>query len=101
LNNSPFIESNLSGKFQLSITILVGENDTDPNDSSLRKTSQAMRQGSHRYERAKYFFDAANHKADELGVEFNWKLETVSNVGHSSSEVAPIAAELFYNSLNN
>ena len=101
LNNSPFIESNLSGKFQLSITILVGENDTDPNDSSLRKTSQAMRQGSHRYERAKYFFDAAKNKADELGVEFNWKLETVSNVGHSSSEVAPIAAELFYNSLNN
>ena len=101
LNESPFVESNLNQKFQLPITIIVGDNDTDPNDPDLRTTVQAMRQGPHRYDRAKFFFSAAKNKANELGVDFNWKLETVLNVGHSSREIAPVAAELFYNSLNN
>tara|TARA_Y100000748_G_scaffold231630_1_gene195651 strand:+ start:2876 stop:3796 length:921 start_codon:yes stop_codon:yes gene_type:complete len=101
LNNSPFIESSLKQKFQLPITIMVGENDIDTNDPDLRKTTQAMRQGVHRYDRAKFFFSAAKNKADDLGAEFNWKLITVSNVGHSANGIAPLAAELFHKSIKN
>ena len=101
LSNSPFIEANLNKKFQLPLVVMIGENDTNPNDSDLRKTVQAMRQGNHRYDRAKNFYQIATNKANELGVSFDWTFTTVPGVGHSSESIAPVAAELFFNSLNN
>ncbi len=47
--NSPMTEENIKEKFKLDLVILLGENDTDPNASSLRKTEEAMRQGKHRF----------------------------------------------------
>ena len=79
---------------------MVGENDTNPNDSDLRKTVQAMRQGEHRYARAKYFYRSAAIKAADLGVNFNWTFTSIPDVGHSSESIAPHAAEIFFKSLN-
>ena len=101
LNNSPFIEKDLTNKFALPLVVLVGENDTDPNDSSLRKTKEAMRQGDHRYARAKYFYNIAETKAKSINAQFNWKLETVPNFGHSARNTAPIAAKIFNSILSN
>tara|TARA_Y100001935_G_scaffold174515_1_gene144229 strand:+ start:285 stop:1205 length:921 start_codon:yes stop_codon:yes gene_type:complete len=101
LKNAPFDESSLAEKFQLPITIIVGENDNNPNDSSLRKTAEAMRQGNHRFERAKFFYNRAVEGSDKLGVNLNWTFRSVPNIGHSAVDIAPIAAELFHNSLNN
>ena len=84
-----------------STSVMIGENDTNPNDSDLRKTVQAMRQGQHRFARAKNFYQLATIKAAELGVDFEWIFTTVPNVGHTSESIAPIAAELFFNSLKN
>ena len=101
LSNSPFIKEDLSNKFALPLTVLVGENDTDPNDSSLRKTEEAMRQGEHRYARAKFFYNIAEETAKSINATFNWKIETVPNFGHSARNTAPIAAKLFNNILSN
>ena len=101
LKNAPIDENKLLEKFKYPMTILLGENDTDPNASSLRKTEEAMRQGIHRFERGNYFYNMAKDKAGELGVTFNWKIQTVPNVGHSNSEMAPTAAQIFITSLNN
>tara|TARA_B000000475_G_scaffold269569_2_gene263765 strand:+ start:98 stop:1135 length:1038 start_codon:yes stop_codon:yes gene_type:complete len=100
LNNSPFNKENLSKKLQLPLIVMVGENDTNPNDSDLRKTVQAMRQGEHRYARAKYFYRSAAIKAADLGVNFNWTFTSIPDVGHSSESIAPHAAEIFFKSLN-
>ena len=43
----------------------------------------------------------AKDKAGELGAAFNWKIQTVPNVGHSNNDMAPIAAQIFISSLNN
>ena len=101
LKNAPINEKQLIEKFKYPMTIILGENDTDPNDSSLRKTEQAMRQGIHRFDRGNYFFDMAKERADQLRVTFNWKIETVPNVGHSNTKIAPVAAQIFISSLNN
>ena len=91
----------LKEKFLLPLVILLGENDTNPNSSSLRKTEEAMRQGEHRYARGKYFYTTAKSKAEELNLQFNWKIFTVQNVGHSNDGLAPAAAEQFYKNLSN
>ena len=101
LQNAPIDEKQLIEKFKYPITILLGENDTDPNASSLRKTEEAMRQGIHRFARGNFFYNMAKDKADQFGVTFNWKLQTVPNVGHSNTEIASVAAQIFISSLNN
>lgn len=101
LKGSPITLDQLKTKLQLPIVILLGENDTDPNHSSLRKTEEAMRQGKHRLERGHYFFNTAKALADSLNVEFKWSLETVPGVAHSNSGMAPAAAKLFYEIFKN
>ena len=54
-----------------------------------------MRQGKHRFERGNFFYKMAKDEANELGIVFNWKLQTVPNVGHSNTNIAPVAAKLF------
>ena len=99
--NSPMTEENIKGKFKLDLVILLGENDTDPNASSLRKTEEAMRQGKHRFERGNSFYTKAKSMADSLGTEFKWTKVTVPEVGHSNFGMAPAAAKLFYDTLKN
>ena len=38
--------------------------------------------------------------ADSLGVEFNWILDTVPGVGHSNTGMAPKAAKIFFDKIN-
>ena len=99
--NSPMMEENIKEKFKLDLVILLGENDTDPNASSLRKTEEAMRQGKHRFERGNSFYTKAKSMADSLGTEFKWTKVTIPEVGHSNFGMAPTAAELFYDALKN
>ena len=95
------MESILIEKFQYAFFVILAQYHKTPNDSDLRKTVQAMRQGQHRFARAKNFYQLATIKAAELGVDFEWIFTTVPNVGHTSESIAPIAAELFFNSLKN
>ena len=99
--NSPMTEENIKEKFKLDLVILLGEDDTDPNASSLRKTEEAMRQGKHRFERGNSFYTKAKSMADSLGTEFKWTKVIVPKVGHSNFGMAPAAAKLFYDTLKN
>lgn len=82
----PYLASNLY--------ILLGDQDTDPQDSSLRRAPEAMRQGKHRLERGYYFYKSAKEKARELGVPFNWRIAEVPGVGHDNAGMAPAAARI-------
>ena len=57
--------------------MLLGENDTDPNDADLRSTPEADRQGPAPTGRAQFFFEAGRATALALGTPFGWRLETV------------------------
>ena len=98
---SPMTEEKIKDKFKLNLVILLGENDTDPNASSLRKTEEAMRQGKHRFERGNSFYTKAKSMADSLRTEFKWTKVTVPEVGHSNFGMAPTAAKLYYDILKN
>ena len=84
----------------LPITILLGELDINPNSSSLRKTEEAMRQGKHRFERGNFFYNEAKEFAESKNWKFNWRLETVPNVGHSNLGMAETAGLLIHNAFN-
>ena len=55
----------------------------------------AEAQGTNRFQRGQYFFSKAESEAAARGVEFRWALQIVPGVGHSASQMAMPAAELF------
>lgn len=76
------------------MTLLLGEQDTDPRHPSLRRDAGSDAQGTNRFDRGQAFFAAARAAAARLGVECRWRLETVPGVGHSDPGMAHAAAPL-------
>jgi poly(3-hydroxybutyrate) depolymerase len=74
------------------LTILLGEDDRDPEAAMLLKSPEAMRQGAHRLARGLTYFAAGERLAAERGVTFAWRLVTIPGVGHSNKKLAPHAA---------
>ena len=96
LKNSECDTARLKQAFKLEVTVLLGEEDTNPNHSQLRRTPKAMKQGIHRLERGTNYFNTAKKMAEQLNTPFNWKLQTVPGVAHSDKKMAPAAAEIIF-----
>lgn len=75
----------LAAYLQLPLTVFIGENDNDPNDSTLDTSREAMAQGVHRRERGENVFAAAQAAATALKVPLNWTLVIAPKTGHSGS----------------
>ena len=68
------------------VIIMLGENDNDPNDSSMDDGCEANLQGDHRLERGEIFF---NHAMDFFGSPIldHQTVEVISDVGHSGRQM--------------
>jgi poly(3-hydroxybutyrate) depolymerase len=86
----------LRAVFGRPVVLHLGEDDTDPNHSSLPRQPWAIAQGSHRFARGWHFFDAARRAAVEAGAPFAWRVVTVPGVGHSNAGMADSAAALLF-----
>jgi len=91
LRRSAVTRKKLRTALQLPVTILLGEEDTDPEHSNLRRTPEAMAQGEHRFARGHSFFEAAREYSEKLNVPFNWQLVTVPGADHDNRLMAPAA----------
>lgn len=76
---------------QLPLTVLLGEEDVDPEHPSLRRTSEALAQGPHRFARGQAFYAAGRAAAQRLDVPFGWRLATVPGADHDNRKMAPAA----------
>ena len=82
------------------MVVLLGDADTDPHHRHLRRSTEAMAQGKHRFERGHRFFAFSRDLAAEAGLEFGWRLETVPGVAHDNARMAPAAARLMVEEMN-
>lgn len=96
VKDSPLDISSVTNLLSKELTILIGENDNDPNDSGLRRNSIVDQQGVNRFTRANYFYNLAENKSIEIGCSFNWSFATLPNVGHQLSPLAVYATEILY-----
>ncbi len=93
-----YISSNsLQKSFEKKLIVLLGENDNDPSLGTFRETELAMQQGEHRLARGSYFFKTAFNLADKESWDFNWKIDTVQDVGHNYSEMSKQAVKYLKN----
>lgn len=91
LGGSTVTPEQLADAMALPVTLMLGEQDIDPQHSNLRRTPEAMAQGAYRLQRGHNFFAAAKALAGRLGVPFNWQLVLVPDVGHDNRLMAPAA----------
>ncbi len=87
-------DATLRDAFSVPLTILLGEDDNDPNGKYLRRTPEALAQGEHRLARGAFYFTSAQRAAEKIHVPLKWQLKTVPGVGHSNKGMAPAAAEI-------
>lgn len=73
--------------FQKHLIFLLGEKDDDPDLGTFRETLLVMQQGKHRLERGSYFYQKSSELSRQKSLAFNWKIDTVENVGHNYREV--------------
>jgi pimeloyl-ACP methyl ester carboxylesterase len=96
LKGSPAGEADVRAFFARPLVLQLGEEDTNREHRTLRRTPEADRQGEHRFARGKNFMAVAEREAGRLSVPLAWKLVTVPGVGHSNGKMAEHAArELF------
>jgi len=96
LKNTQLSEADVIAACKVDLTVQLGEKDNDPNDSSLRKTPEAMAQGAHRFDRGLYFYNNSKSMAGNEKYQFNWLLRKVPNVAHDQAAMAKNAADIFF-----
>ncbi len=97
LREAPVVVSQqqLNDYFAKPVLIAVGAQDDDPENRLLRKSKQAMAQGTNRLERAESYFTTSQQRAEQNNTPFNWHFMDLSDVGHSGSKMSVFAAGQF------
>jgi poly(3-hydroxybutyrate) depolymerase len=96
LKNAQTTTSDVINAFKVNLVVQLGTNDTNTNDSSLRKTPEANAQGEHRYARGLFFYHQSKQIADKNKYVFQWTLREVSGVGHDHVAMSKDAAKVFF-----
>ncbi len=86
----------LKTMLQRPLVLLLGTNDTDPNDANLNRSDGAMAQGPHRFARGNFMYEYGQRQATALGVKLEWKLDTAEGIGHSDNDMSVFAAEWLF-----
>ncbi len=97
LKDSLVSHQQLADALQAPVTILLGDQVTDPERPGLLLTPEAMAQGDNRKLRGIAFFNAAQSAAQELDVPCAWQLSMVEGVDHDNRLMAPAAVKILLN----
>jgi hypothetical protein len=96
LAKSPVGEAQVRQALSRRLVLMLGENDTDPDDENLNQSEGAKKQGANRVERGENFFKNATSLAAELGVPLKWELVEVPATAHDGAAMSRAAAEMIY-----
>jgi pimeloyl-ACP methyl ester carboxylesterase len=96
LKNTSLTKTDIMNASQRDLIVLLGTNDTNPNDAALRKTPEANLQGEHRYARGLYFYNQSKQSAEKQEYEYKWTLREVPGVGHDGVALSKAAANLLF-----
>ncbi len=91
----PVSQQQLASYFAKPMLIAVGSEDDDPENHLLRRSKQAMAQGSNRLERAESYFTTSQQRAEQNNTPFNWHFMDLPDIGHSGSKMSVFAAGQF------
>ena len=85
--------------YRLKGGVFLGSADNDSNHESLPRMRKARKQGKNRLERGKNFFEDLVKYGVDNNLPFRWRLQIVSNVGHSNIGMSMAASEFLLEDL--
>jgi poly(3-hydroxybutyrate) depolymerase len=97
LARTPADDNSLARLFACPLTILAGDQDVETNEPYLPSEPAALRQGPHRYARARHYHASAQAEAARRGLPLNWQLHTVPGIGHDGRAMSAVCAHLWFN----
>lgn len=99
LKKTEINHSQMKKAFSRKLILMLGLEDTDPNNKYLNNSRLAKKQGQHRLERGRNFFAAASSVAQGLKFNFAWEKVEIPKVGHSNRGMAKAAFLVIQNHL--
>ena len=94
LGDSPSSESRMAPALATDLVLLLGADDVDPEDDSLRRNEESDAQGVNRLQRGMHFFLTSREMAAERSLPFAWGMTVVPGVAHSHPDMAAAAAPI-------
>jgi hypothetical protein len=98
LDGAPVKEADLGPAFASDLVVLLGGDDVDPDDDSLRRDDRSDAQGRNRLERGLHFFLRSQQVAHRQSLPFRWRLQVVPGLAHSHRDAAAAAQPLLLES---
>ncbi len=96
LGGTPADADSLARLFAFPLTLLAGDQDTVTDDPHLPSEPAALRQGKHRYARARHYYATAQAEAARRGLPFHWQLHSIAGVGHDGKAMSAVCAHLWF-----
>ena len=96
LRGAPAQQRDLGPAFDANLIVLLGSDDTDPGDDSLRHDERSDQQGRHRLERGENFYRVARDVAAHESLPFRWRMQLMPGVAHSHTDAAAAAEPLLF-----
>ena len=92
VKDMPISEDRLKWFLSLKGAVMLGDEDTDPNDGSLRNDKGTKEQGDNRFQRGIRYFERNVLIADSLDMLFRWRFQVIKNTAHDNSKMIQAAA---------
>lgn len=92
LDGAPVKESELGNAFASNLVILLGGDDVDGEDDSLRRDDGSDAQGENRLDRGLNFYRTSRNVAARESLPFAWRLSALPSIAHSHADMAAAAA---------
>lgn len=97
LDNIPAGSCNLQYAFKNELVIFLGERDnTEETRGTFLISESADQQGFHRLERGQFFYNTSVKTAIEKGLEMNWQIEVIPDIGHDHVLMSKAAGDYLY-----
>jgi hypothetical protein len=97
LAGSPREEGELGNALASNLVILLGGDDVDGEDDSLRRDAGSDEQGKNRLDRGLNFYRTARNTASRQSLPFAWRLTVLPAVAHSHTDMAQAAVPIVLN----
>ena len=87
IRNKPLEPGRIEWLMSKEVLFLLGDEDNNPNHSSLNKSSGSMKQGLHRYQRGIRYFDHLIRIGNEFQTPLRWRYSVVRGVDHDTKKM--------------
>ncbi len=97
IKNASLSQAEVNASFSKKLVLFIGEldNENETGGTLLRSTT-VDKQGLHRLERARFFYQQAEAIAAANESDLNWELKIIPGVGHNHRKMGDAAAKYLY-----